>query len=429
MPGAASLFVAGLVGLAVGIEREWSGHASGPDARFAGARTFLLLGLLGGVAGGLIPGPYAPLGVVLLSGGVALSVAAYAVAARRAPAGEEAREAVDGTTETAALVVLALGTLAGVGYDALASGAAAVVVLALGEKARVHRVVRAIGEGEMRAALHFAVLALVVLPILPDESYGPLGGVRPRSLWVIVLLFSALTFAGYLARRAVGPDRGYGVTGVLGGLVSSTAVTFHFSRQSRREPRVAPSLGLGVVGACTVLLPRVAVVSAVLNPAVTLALVPYLAPPLVVGGAVVAYAVTRSAPAASTASRAESRSPLGLVSSIQMAVAFQLVLWAVAFVRQTWGSEAVLASAALLGLTDTDALTLSMSRLGASEAAVALGARAIAVGVLANTVVKLVVTLALGEPRFRRVASVGLLALAAACGFGLWLGARVQLGF
>ena len=428
MPAAANLFVAGLVGLAVGIEREWSGHASGPDARFAGARTFLLLGLLGGVAGGLIPGPYAALGIVLLSGGVALSVAAYAVAARRAAAPEGAG-AVDGTTETAALVVLALGTLAGLGFQALASGAAAVVVLALGEKARVHRVVHAIGEGEMRAALQFAVLALVVLPILPDQSYGPLGGVRPRSLWIIVLLFSALNFAGYLARRAVGPDRGYGVTGVLGGLVSSTAVTFHFSRQSRREPQVAPSLGLGVVGACTVLLPRVAVVSAVLNPAVTLALVPYLAPPLAVGGAVVAYAVTRSAPAASTASRAESRSPLGLASSIQMAVAFQLVLWAVAFVRQTWGSEAVLASAALLGLTDTDALTLSMSRLGASEAAVALGARAIAVGVLSNTLVKLVVTLALGEPRFRRVASVGLAALAAACGLGLWLGARVPLGF
>ncbi|HEX6745961.1 MAG TPA: DUF4010 domain-containing protein [Longimicrobium sp.] len=420
--GAERLAVAALVGAAVGIEREWSGHASGPHARFAGARTFFLLGLTGGVAGTLAGGPLLPLAVALLAGGAALSVAGYLAAARRRGDGE----AVDGTTEAAALAVLALGTLAGTGEEALASGAAAVVVLALSEKARLHRAVRAIDADELRGALQFAVLALVVLPLLPDGSYGPLGGIRPRGLWIVVLLFSGLNFAGYLARRAVGAERGYGVAGMLGGLISSTAVTLHFSRLSRREPEMARPLASGVVGACTVLLPRIAVLTAILNPAVTVALAPYLAPPLLAGGAMVAWSLLRPGPAAAAAPP-QPRSPLNLWTAIQMAVAFQLVLYAVAFVRQTWGSPGVLASAAALGLTDMDALTLSMSRLGPTAAAAALGARAIAIGILANTALKLAVTLALGSPSFRRTAGAGLALMAAAVGAGLWLGARVTL--
>jgi uncharacterized membrane protein (DUF4010 family) len=126
-------------------------------------------------------------------------------------------------------------------------------------------------------------MALVVLPLLPPGRYGPLGGIEPRGLWIVVLLFSALNFAGYLARRAVGPERGYGVTGLLGGLVSSTAVTFQFSRLSREERSLAAGLALGVVGASTVLLPRVLVISALLNLDVARALLPFILPPLLAG--------------------------------------------------------------------------------------------------------------------------------------------------
>jgi len=191
---ASRLAVAALVGLAIGMEREWSGHASGPQARFAGARTFLLLGLLGGLAGWLASRGFVAGAALLLAGGAALAVAAYVIGVQRT-------QDVDGTTETAALVVLALGTVAGLGQLAIAGGAGALVVLALAEKTRIHGFVRRIGEQEMRAALYFAVLALVVLPALPAGPYGPLGGIRPRALWTVVLLFCALNFAGYLARR------------------------------------------------------------------------------------------------------------------------------------------------------------------------------------------------------------------------------------
>jgi hypothetical protein len=132
---AGRLGVAALAGLAVGIEREWSGHASGPEARFAGARTFLLLGSLGGLAGWLTAGGLPLLGALILGGAMALAVAAYVMASR--PGGP----AVDGTTEVAALVVLALGAAAGLGFPLLTSGAVALMVLALVEKTRIHQVI------------------------------------------------------------------------------------------------------------------------------------------------------------------------------------------------------------------------------------------------------------------------------------------------
>jgi uncharacterized membrane protein (DUF4010 family) len=412
---ASGLAVAGLAGLAVGIEREWSGHAAGPAARFAGARTFLLLGLLGGLAGWLIAGEVVVAGALLLAGGSALTVVAYAMAARRGG------DSVEGTTEVAALVVLALGLVSGLGFPLLTSALASVMVLALIEKTRIHAAIKRLGEPELAAALQFAVLALVILPILPEGPYGPYDSIRPRALWMAVLLFSGLNFAGYLARRAVGTTRGYGLTGLIGGLVSSTAVTLQFARRSREEPAEGQALALGVVGACTVLVVRVGLVSTALNPPVGGALVPYLLPVLALGAGVFAVALSRGRRNAPPEAPKHEPSPLGLWSAVKMAAAFQLVLVAVPFLQQLWGASGVRVSAVVLGLTDMDALTYSMTKLGAGLGAVVLAAEAIAVGILSNTVFKLAVALVLGVGAFRRVAAAGLLALAAASCLGLWI--------
>lgn len=407
---ARQLALAGLTGLAVGIEREWSGHASGPQARFGGVRTFLLLGLIGGIGGMLAAEGWVAVGAALIGGAALLAVLAYVVASQQT--GDR-----DGTTEAAALLVLATGGLCGLGYAALGSGVAAISVLALAEKGRIQALVARIGEQELRAALRFAVLAIVVLPLLPVGPFGPYSAIRPRELWTIVLLFSGLNFLGYLARRAVGPERGYGVTGLLGGLVSSTAVALTFAKKSREVPAYPGSLGLGVVAACTVLIPRVLGITLVLSPPVAGELAPYLVPPLLVGAAFVAWAVVRSRVGSASQSTFDS-SPLRLVSAIKMAVAFQVVLLLMPAIQHIWGGAGVLGSAAVLGLTDMDALTYSMSRLGSTGAA-RLAARAIAVGIVANTVLKLMLVLSLGSPAFRRAAAPGLFALAAAAGLAL----------
>jgi uncharacterized membrane protein (DUF4010 family) len=312
--------------------------------------------------------------------------------------------------------------LAGAGYLELASGIAAVMVLALGEKERLRTLVQRIGSSELRAGMQFAVLALVVLPLLPAGTYGPLGGIQPRALWTVVLIFTALNFAGYLARRAVGPERGYGVTGLLGGLLSSTAVTFQFSRQSREDPSSATGLAVGVVGASTVLIPRVLILSLILNAQVAAALLPYLLPMALVGAALVANAFRRQWGEVRDDGRTnEVESPLRLASAIRLAIALQLSLMAIDYVSENLGQYGVLASAAVLGLTDMDALTLSMNRLGDDSSQVALAARAIAVGVIANGVLKLGLTVGLGGPGFRKLAGLGQVAMLAATIGALWL--------
>ena len=410
------LAVAAIAGLAIGVEREWSGHARGPDARFAGVRTFLLLGLLGGIAGWLALEDMKAVAAALLLAGGALTVVAYAIAARRTAA------SIDGTTEVAAIVVLGIGFTAGLGYMSVASGIAAVIVLVLAEKTRIHALLERIDEIELRAGLQFAALALVVLPILPEGPFGPWGGIKPRGLWTIVVIFSGLNFLGYLARRSVGAERGYGVTGLIGGVVSSTAVTLDFSRTSRRDASVGDALAIGVIGACTVLLPRVTIVSAVLNPAVARSLIPYLLPVFVAGAILVAIALRRPAKAAQPTE--ETGNPLRLGSAIQMAVLFQVALTASSLAAQYWGSRGVISSAVVLGLTDMDALTVSMNHLGSSADTVSLAAQAIAVGVLTNTVFKASLATVVGRGRFRWLVPAGLGVLGAASVLGLWIGAR-----
>jgi uncharacterized membrane protein (DUF4010 family) len=257
-------------------------------------------------------------------------------------------------------------------------------------------------------------MALVVLPLLPEGPYGPFGGIRPREIWALVLFFSGLSFAGYLARRLVGPGHGLMVTGLLGGLVSSTNVTFTFARTSRTEPATDRALAFGAVAANAMLYPRVLVATAILNAAVVPPLVPYLAAPALVAVLVAAAGARRSPP--DGAPPVPVRNPLQLGAALQMAVLFQAVLMGVHFVSSAWGQSGVFTSAAVLGLTDVDALTVSMARGVAATASPAVAAAAIAVGVLSNTAMKLGLAVVLGAPRFRVIAGGALAAMLVAIG-------------
>lgn len=381
--------IAALGGAAVGLERQWSGHAAGPKAHFAGIRTFTLLGGLAGVAGWLWTIGYRPLALVLLAGATALVVVAYIAASRRD---------VDGTTEVAALVVLAAGVLSGTGYLVLASALVAITTLLLVEKSRLHAMIARIDDSGLRAGIRFVVMAVVILPLLPDGPYGPLGGVRPRQLWLFVLLFSGLSFAGYVARRLVGTERGYSVAGLLGGFVSSTAVAFTFSRISREEQNSSFPLSIGVVAACTIMNLRVLAATAILRPALATALIPYLVAPFLVGAIIVLIGLRRSESKNSVQSPSN---PLQVMSALQMALLFQLVLFAIHGVRAHWGDPGLLFSGAVLGLTDVDVLTISMAKSAEGQIPIPVAAEAIAIGILSNTILKLVLGAVIGRGRFR----------------------------
>jgi len=301
----------------------------------------------------------------------------------------------------------------------VASAIVAITTLLLVEKKQLHILVQRIDDVGLRSGARFAVMALVILPLLPEGPYGPFGGIRPRELWAMVLFFSGLSFAGYAARRIVGPGHGYFVTGLLGGLVSSTNVTFTFARTSRTDASLDRALAFGAIGANAMLYPRVIVACAILNLAVVPPLLPYLAAPAAVA-ALAALAGLRNSTTVDAPAVAH-RNPLQLGSALQMAVLFQIVLMAVYVARETWGTSGVFTSAAVLGLTDVDALTVSMARNVAQTVSPDVAATAIAIGVLTNTGMKLALALLFGSRRFQLIAGSALALMLAALGGALLL--------
>ena len=405
----AGIVVAALGGAAIGVEREWSGHAAGPQARFAGIRTFTLLGGFAGMAGWLWLAGAMPLAVVLAGGAAALVVAAYVAGSRRE---------VDGTTEVAALVAIGAGILSGAGHIAIASGIIAATALLLIEKSRLHALVTRLDDASLTAGFRFAVMAVVILPLLPTGPYGPVGGVRPRELWAVVLFFSGLSFAGYIAKRALGPRYGYAVTGLMGGLVSSTSVTFTFAGVSRHTRGFGPALAAGVLAANTVLFIRVAVVLAVLNLALLPAILPYVVAPFVVGIGASLIGLARQSDSGEDVHVV--RNPLQLGMALKMTLIFQVVLFVVYAANTAYGNLGVLVSGAVVGFADVDALLLSMAHTE-SSVTTDVAARAIAIGILSNTVLKAILAAVLGRARFRQLTVAGLAVMGIALGLSLWL--------
>jgi uncharacterized membrane protein (DUF4010 family) len=407
--GVLRIAVAAVCGAAVGVERQWSGHASGPTGRIGGVRTFTLLGGLAGLAGWLWTIGLPAVATVLLAGAVGLVLAGYVAVSRRD---------VEGTTEVAALVTLAAGVLAGLGYLAIASGIIAVTCLLLVEKSRLHSSIARLDDAEIRAAIRFAVMAVVVLPLLPEGPYGPWGGIRPRELWLLVLFFSGISFAGFIARRAVGVTHGYPLAGLLGGIVSSTSVTFTFARESAEHPALGKPLAFGIIAACTVMFLRILVATAVLNPDLMTALLPYIAVPFVLG-IVITVLGWRRLDGGGDHVEAPSN-PLELRAALQMALMFQVVLLAVHAAREQWGDTGLVVSGAIVGLTDMDALTISMAKSASDPAMVAAASQAIAVGILSNTLFKSAAAIVLGRGAVRVLVPACLAVMAVALGAALY---------
>ena len=403
------LAVAALGGMAVGIERQWSGHAQGARAHFAGVRTFTLLSLVSALAGWFWTSGLTSLALILVGGFVALTVVAYVRAS-----GND----VDGTTEVAALVVIAAATLSGAGAPTLGSGIVAVTTLLLVEKNRLHRWVQALDTADIRAGARFAVMAAVILPLLPEGPFGPADTIRPRLLWALVLFFSGLSFIGVIARRLVGAGRGYVLAGLVGGLLSSTSVTLTYARLSRSHADAGRALAAGTMGANAVLLPRVLVATSLLALPLAQALWPaFLAPFLIAVG--LALRGLRDPDGAGR--QAPEQNPLQFLAAIEMAAIFQVVLFAVAFATAWFGQAGILTSAAVLGLADMDALTVSMADLVVKGTDVRVAANAVTIGVISNTLVKMTIAIVVGRGRFRALTAIGLGLVAVSLGVALVL--------
>lgn len=407
-----------LIGALVGIEREKSKSAAG-NVGIGGVRTFILFAVSGAAAGWLSRELQSPwVFVVTVAGVAALAVAGYAVQARVKP------DAVGLTTETAALAVCLLGGACTAGQPQVALALGVVVSAVLAYKQPLHDLVGKLGRDDISAGVKLLAATFIVLPLLPEAAIDPWGAIRPRSLWTLVVLMAGLSLVGYVATRALGAHRGITLTGLTGGLVSSTAVTLSFARRSRDENgALSDALAAGVLLAWLMMGVRVVFLSAVVHaPLVRLLVAPFGAMTLVTLAAVALFlrkpAEAREKPEAPV----ELKNPFSLTSAVKFGLVFAVVLLVVALVRRYLPGQGYYLVSALAGLTDVDAITLSMAQLaregGADETTVA---RCLVLAALANTLVKAGIVLALGSTPLRRRMSVVSLALLAAAGAGLLL--------
>ena len=258
------------LGLLVGLEREYSHADEGQTPLFGGARTFPLIALTG-CAAALIASEVTPwFFPVAFAAVTGLVMAAYAATAAKGDVGL--------TTEVTSLVVFLCGALAYWDYLLLAAAVTVTTLALLSLKTTLHDLSRRISQQDIYATLKFAIITVIILPLLPNRTYGPLDVLNPQQIWLMVVFISGISFCGYVLIKLVGPRQGIGLTGLLGGLVSSTAVTLSFSQRSQKASHLARPFTLAITVASTTMFIRVLFEAFVLNPALARVLaIPLLA--------------------------------------------------------------------------------------------------------------------------------------------------------
>ena len=405
-----------LIGLLIGLERGWQDRELAEGQRVAGFRTCAVVSLLGAVGALLAPqiGGFG-FAAMLLTLGLLLA-AGYWQAMR-------ATSDFSVTTMIAVLLAFALGALAGVGEILPAAAAAVAVTLILGLKPELHGLLKWIERDELLATLRLLVITVAVLPLLPNEGYGPWQALNPYRLWWMVVLIAGISYVGYFAIRLVGARRGLLLTGLLGGLASSTATAVTFSRMARERPASAPMLAAGAVLASTVMFPRLALLVALLAPAVLPDILRAFIPAVIVGGLVAAWLIRMAKGGGGETSSFVPDNPLNLRMAIQFGLLLT-VLSLLAHAAEEWlGQTGVLALAALSGIADADAIILSLtSSWDPAQLDGTVIALAILIAAAVNTMVKAGLTLSIGGRRMGGLTAGALAAMLLAGGLGFALG-------
>jgi uncharacterized membrane protein (DUF4010 family) len=401
------------IGLLAGLERGWRTRDEEDHQRAAGFRTFALSGLLGGVTGA----------VSLQAGGllVGLVFVVYAAAFTAFHWLEATTEQnMSVTSVVAGMLTFLLGTMAVTGelLVAIACAVAMTVILALRDQ--LHRWVASLTWPEIRAVLVLLAMSFLLLPILPNRTIDPWDSVNPYEIWLLAILIAAISFSGYVAVRAFGDPLGVIMTALAGGLASSTATTLAFARLEREHPTSARLLTAGILIASVVMMVRVGIVAVALNGALLAPLVPPLAAGAAIlglGSAILLFGNTEQ-----ENPKLRIDNPLAIGTALKLATFIAGVMLVAALLRGMFGNIGVLIVAALSGVADVDAVTISMARMGGKDIDLNTTAQGILIAVTVNTASK---TLLAGWAGGRRigvlVGGVSGLGLAAAAAAIWWI--------
>lgn len=382
------------LGMLLGLERERSKSEEGG----LGVRTFSLIALAGAVAG-YLDGSLGMSGfaLVLFIAVVAIIISLYWITALRGDTGV--------TTETSALLCFTLGLLCARGQVQFAAWVAVAMALLLALREWLHQLARRIEPSDVEATLKFAIVTLIILPLVPDHNYGPepLSVLNPYKIWLMVVLISGLNFASYVLVKAVGVEHGIGIAGLLGGLVSSTAVTLGFSQRSRQPGEDASALALGILLAWSVMFFRVVIMSWLISGTLGMRLAVAMAALCAVSlGA--CYWLWRRRRIQERGQVAAGHNPFELDQAIKFGLLFGVVVFIAKAAQIYLGEAGLYLAAGIAGLTDVDAITLAMADLAKNDAnTIEVAARAIVVAAVSNTLVKSGMAVSLGSPELRRL--------------------------
>jgi uncharacterized membrane protein (DUF4010 family) len=398
------------LGLLLGLERERKRDA---ELLFGGVRTFALIALLGAV--GVFVERELNQGWLVLVAFIAvgaLVVVSYITTAARGEMGI--------TTEISALLAFIVGALCGWDRVGVASVATVVCLLLLTLKDYLHRLARRVELEDVEATLQFAVISVIILPLLPNETFGPppLDVINPYKIWLMVVLIAGLNFLGYVLVKVFGSEHGLVVTGILGGLVSSTAVTLSFSQRSRQEPAMSSAFVLAIVVAWTIMFFRVVVMVGLVNPS----LAAVLGLPLglmAATGVLISLVLWRRTRSRETGVVTAGANPFELGEAIKFGLIFGVVTVVAKAAEVYLGETGLYLAGAVAGLTDVDAISLSMANLATADPeSLEVAGRTIVIAVLSNTLVKAGMAVFLGTPPLRRTVLLATLFLLIAAAAG-----------
>jgi uncharacterized membrane protein (DUF4010 family) len=409
------------VGLLIGLEREQT-RGDRPGSSFGGARTYPIFALIGALATLLEPASmWLPL--IALLGVFALVAISYHADVRHA-------DDHGATTEVSAIATYLLGALStskGVVEPMadrliLVAGVGVALTFLLSSKPVFHRLAAKVSREDFYSTLKFLIVAVIVLPLLPDRAMGPLDALNPRHLGLLVVTISGLSFAGYVAIRLLGARRGLLLGAALGGLVSSTAVTLSFAGRTKKEPKLAPVAAGAITAAWTIMLGRVAVLVAIVDPALLRMLAIPLGAMTIAALAGLALTFRR---AGDDPAELELKNPFDLGNAIKVTLVFAAVLLASKAATEYLGSSGLYLTSALAGTTDVDAATLSSAQLARDGLDAVTATVAILLAIAVNTAVKAGLAAGIGGAALgKRMILVGGLILGAGAA-GLTAGAAL----
>ena len=374
------LGIALALGLVVGLERGWQARESTEGLRNVGIRTFGLVGLLGGIAGVLAEVSGIAVVVASFVGLSVLITATYVLSA-----GHTGDYGV--TTEVATLLTFGFGVMTGRGYTREAAAAAVVTAVILGAKPFLHRTLERLEPQELYAILQLLLIAVVAVPLLPNRNFGPWETINPWTIGLFVLLIAALSFIGYFAVKLLGSRIGLLLTALLGALTSSTAVTLTFARLAQQRPTLHPQLGAGIALASGTMAVRVLVEVLAVHPALARVLaVPLVAMTLVPWVAALVM-LWRATPRPETET-IPLRNPLELGFALWYALLLAVLFMLTRALHMWLGEPGVYLLAAVSGVADVDAVSLSLARMAWHDVALAVASHAIIIAVITNTAIK-----------------------------------------